>query len=315
MPLDPQVQGLIDAMAQMQGDAPKMSEQPPEVGREAYRGLALLLGDPQPVADVVDRTIPGPAGDLPVRIYRPTGDGPTGTLVFLHGGGGVIGDLDSHDHLCRLLCDRAGVAVMAVDYRLGPEDPFPAAVDDAWAAVTWAADHADDLGGDAARLAVGGDSAGGMLAAVVALMARDAGGPALAFQLLVYPWVDMGMGFPSIDENGEGYLLTKDTMLWFRRNYAGDDAPVDDWRASPLRAASHTGLPAALIITAEYDPLRDEGMAYAARLQAEGVDARLANYEGQVHTFVQLAPILAGGMRAVDEAAASLRAHIGRPLE
>lgn len=311
MPLDPQVQALVDGMAAMSEGQPKMSEQPPGAGREAYRNLALLLGEPVPVADVVDRTIPGPGGELPVRIYRPSVDGPTGTLVFFHGGGGVIGDLDSHDHLCRLLCDRAGVTVMAVDYRLGPEHPFPAAVDDAWAALTWAADHADELGGDPNRLAVAGDSAGGNLSAVVALMARDAGGPSIALQALIYPWVDMGFGFPSIDENGEGYVLTKDTMLWFRENYAGTQPPVDDWRASPLRAGRHDGLPPALVVTAEYDPLRDEGMAYATALRDAGVEVTLSNYEGQVHTFVQLAPILEGGMRAVDEIAAALRARLG----
>jgi len=317
MPADPQVQALLDALAQ--NDAPPTSEGTPEAAREGYRNLALLLGEAQAVGSVTDRTIPGPAGEIPVRVYRPTGQGDgadggggsLGVLVFFHGGGWVIGDLDSHDHLCRLLCHRAGVVVVAVDYRLAPEHPYPAAVDDAWAATEWVCAHARELGGDPARVAVGGDSAGGNLAAVVALIARDAGGPPLAFQLLIYPAVDHGTDYPSLTENGQGYLLTRATMDWFYGHYAGPTPSVDDWRLSPLRAGRFDGLPPALVITAELDPLRDEGTAYAAALAGAGVEVTHTNYAGQVHTFVQIAPLLEGGQRAVDEAAAALRARLG----
>ena len=313
MPVDPQVQAFLAAQEQaaIENQVPPITEQTVEMARAGYLAVAEMLGQ-GPDVDVEDSAVPGPAGDIPVRVYRPQ-DGGTSLpiLVYYHGGGWVIGDLNTHDHACRELSAGAGCIVVAVDYRLAPEAQFPAAVDDSWAALQWVAANADSLGGDPDRIAVGGDSAGGNLSAVMALLARDAGGPALVFQLLIYPAVDMEFARPSIDENADGYVLTKDHMIWFRGHYLRSDADRADFRASPLLAADHAGLPPALVVTAEFDPLRDEGRDYAEKLQAAGVEATLSNYEGQVHVFFQLSPILDGGRRAVDEACAALRAAFG----
>jgi acetyl esterase len=303
MPLDPQVQAFLAAQAAV--EVPPISEQTPQMAREGYTALAQMLG-PGEAVDTEDRSVPGPAGDSPVRIYTPEGEGPRGVLVYYHGGGFVIGDLDTHDHACRALCKGAGVVVVSVDYRLAPEHRFPAAVEDSWAALEWVAANAASFGGDPARLAVGGDSAGGNLAAVMSLLARDRGGPRLAFQLLVYPGVDIRGSFPSIEENGEGYVLTKGHIEWFRNHYLGDADPTD-LRASPLLAESHAGLPPALIQTAEFDPLRDEGAAYADKLRAAGVPATLTCYEGMVHIFFQLTPLLDGAKAAMAEACEAVR--------
>ncbi len=309
MPVDPQVQAFLEAQAQaaMANQVPPITEQTVEMARAGYLAIAEMLGE-GPEAGIEDAVVPGPAGDVPIRIYRPR-DASDGLpiLVYYHGGGWVIGDLDTHDYACRELCVGAGCLVVSVGYRLAPEARFPAAVDDSWAALRWVAANAESIGGDPSRIAVGGDSAGGNLAAVMSLLARDNGGPCLAFQLLVYPAVDMDFSRPSIDENAEGYVLTKDHMIWFRGHYLRSDADRADFRASPLLASGHGGLPPALVITAEFDPLRDEGRDYAEKLQAAGVPTTLSNYEGQVHVFFQLSPILDGGRRAVDEAAAALR--------
>ena len=266
-----------------------------------------MVAGPGPELDqVTDRTIPGPAGGIPVRLYR--NDGARGVIVFFHGGGHTIGGLDTHDQVCRQLAAQSGATVVAVDYRLAPEHPFPAGLDDAWAALRWADEHRSELGGGAdARLVVGGDSAGGNLSAVVALMARDAGLD-LAAQLLVYPGVDVADERPSMAENGSGYILDTETLDWFRECYAADP---DDWRASPLRAASLAGVAPALVITAEFDPLRDQGAAYAAKLAADGVDVTHTPYDGMVHTFFQLGPIVDAGARAVTEVADAARAALG----
>ena len=330
MPVDPQVQAFLEAQEQaaIENQVPPIAEQTVEMARAGYLAVAEMLGQ-GPDVDADDSAVPGPAGDIPVRIYRPrdgsgsplrgvapgagegagapSGRGDPPILVYYHGGGWVIGDLDTHDYACRELSVGAGCIVVAVDYRLAPEAQFPAAVDDSWAALQWVAANAESLGGDPARIAVGGDSAGGNLSAVMSLLARDNGGPALAFQLLVYPAVDMEFSRPSIDENADGYVLTKDHMIWFRGHYLRSDADRADFRASPLLAADHSGLPPALVVTAEFDPLRDEGRDYAEKLQAAGVEATLSNYEGQIHVFFQLSPILDGGRRAVDEACAALR--------
>ena len=309
MPADPQVQAFLEAQEQaaIENQVPPITEQTPEMARAGYLALAEMLGQ-GPDVDVENSTAPGPAGDIPIRIYSPR-DAGSGLpiLVYYHGGGWVIGNLDTHDHACRELCAGTGGLVVSVDYRLAPEAKFPAAADDSWAALQWIAANAEHLGGDPDRIAVGGDSAGGNLAATMSLLARDNGGPRLVFQLLVYPAVDMEFGRPSINENADGHVLTRDHMIWFRGHYLRSEADRADFRASPIRAADHTGLPPALVITAELDPLRDEGRDYAETLQAAGVPATLANYDGQVHVFFQLSPILDGGRKAVDQACAALR--------
>jgi len=313
MPLDPQVEAFLAAQAQaaVENQIPPITEQTVEMARAGYLAVADMLGQ-GPDVESEDSTVPGPEGDVGVRIYRPRGAGTRlPVLVYYHGGGWVIGDLNTHDHACRELCAGAGCIVVAVDYRLAPEARFPAAVDDSWAALQWVASNATDLGGDPDRIAVGGDSAGGNLPAVMSLLARDAGGPRLALPLLVYPAVDMEFSRPSIDENADGYVLTKDHMIWFRGHYLGSEADRRDFRASPILADDHGGLPPALVITAEFDPLRDEGRDYAEKLRAAGVPVTLSNYEGQVHVFFQLSPILDGGRKVMGEACAALREAFG----
>ncbi|HKH05728.1 MAG TPA: alpha/beta hydrolase [Acidimicrobiales bacterium] len=305
MAVTPEVQTLLDLIAA--ADAPPTHEQEPPAVREAFAALLAMIPKDD-IASVEDRTIPGPAGPLPVRVYRSaeTEDG-RGLLVYFHGGGWTIGSVETHDAGCRSLAEGAGVVVVSVDYRLAPEHPFPAAVDDALAAVRWAAANAGELGADGSRLAVAGDSAGGNLAAVVSQRLRD-GGPPIALQLLLYPTVDLMLSHPSIVENADGYYLTADTMRWFRRHYLGDHDPTDPL-ASPLRADEHVlrGLPPALVITAEYDPLRDEGEAYAEALRAAGNDVTATRFDGMIHGFLELSAFVPEGKVARDQACQALR--------
>ena len=307
MPVDPQAQIILDQLETVGG--PALHEQTPEAGREMFTAFAALGGPGEPVASTEDREIPGPAGPIPVRVYTPEGDPPFPVVVFFHGGGFVIGNRDSHDAVCRELTNAAEAVVVSVDYRLAPEHPFPAAPEDCFAATQWVHAHAAELGGDPARLAVAGDSAGGNLAAVVCLMARDAGGPSICAQVLVYPATELSMSHPSIEENGEGYLLTAEDMSWFMGHYQPD---VDDPRASPLKAESHAGLPPALVITGEYDPLRDEGEAYADKLRAAGVPVVLSRYDGQIHGFFQLRSVIDAAGKAMDECARQLQEAFSR---
>jgi acetyl esterase len=315
MPLDPQLKPLIDAM-ESNPDAKQTHEQSPEEAREAYRALGAMFGPGEAVARLENRSFPGPESKVPLRIYTPEGEGPFAVLVFYHGGGFVIGDLDSHDKECRALCNRAGCIVVAVHYRLAPEHPFPAAPNDCYAALQWVAAHASEFRGDPSRLAVGGDSAGGNLSAVIALLARDQDGPPLRFQLLIYPTVDARSldAYPSQAENASGPILKRETMEYFMGHYMGSGSQSDsnrmDVRASPILAESLAGLPPALIITAELDPLRDEGEAYAEALEAAGVSTVLCRYDGQPHAFFQLSPILDAGKLALDQAAAALREYL-----
>lgn len=312
MPMTPEVQNLLGMIAAMDGPPP--AEQTPAEVRAAYAMLSSLTAK-EDVAAVEDRVIPGPAGDIPVRVYRPAGTaagaegGLPGVLVYFHGGGWSIGSIETHDPVCRPLANGSGAVVVSVEYRLAPEHPFPAGYDDALAAVRWVAAHGDDLGVDSGRLAVGGDSAGANLATVAAQQLRDSG-PPIAFQLLVYPTVDMTLSFPSMEENGEGKLLTKDMMLWFRANYIGPPGAADerDPRYSPLHAPAEalSGLPPALVITAEYDPLRDEGDAYAEALRAAGVDVAHTRVDGVVHGFFSLRDVIPEGKVAVDRACEAL---------
>ncbi|HVO27892.1 MAG TPA: alpha/beta hydrolase [Candidatus Margulisiibacteriota bacterium] len=306
MPLDPQVQGLLDVFKSL-GRLPLNELSPPDA-RVAAQALGSLFGPPAAVATVENRTIPGPAGTLPVRIYTPAGSGPFPALVFFHGGGWVIGDLETVDGTCRALANGAGCVVVSVDYRLAPEHKFPAAPEDTYAATKWVAANAASINADPARIAVGGDSAGGNLTAVTAQMARDRGGPRLVFQLLVYPVIDGACDTISYRDNGDGYLLTKDMMQWFWNHYVGEAGDRFNPMASPLRAHSLKGLPPALVQTAEFDPLRDEGEVYAARLSEAGVAVQLTRYNGMIHGFFGMASVIDRAKTAIDEAAAALRA-------
>ena len=268
-------------------------------------------GDKERVHAVEDRTIPGPAGEIPVRIYRPSAATGLPVLVYFHGGGWVICDLETHDPTCRAISNGADCVVVSVDYRLAPEHKFPAAADDAYAATAWVAAHASELGADASRVAVGGDSAGGNLTAAVALMARDRGGPPLAFQVLIYPVLDLASESASRKENGEGYFLTAAGMTWYEEQYLRDDADRKNVLASPLLADDLAGLPPALVVTAEYDPLRDEGEAYGRRLNEAGVPATVSRYDGMFHGFLAFAGALDGATRAQGEVFAALRTAFG----
>lgn len=274
----------------------------------------MQLGD-MPVEDVArteDRVIPGPDGtELPIRIYwAEVTDEARPVVVFFHGGGWVIGGIDSHDGQVREMVNRTGMVFVSVDYRLAPEAKFPAAAEDCYAATQWVAENAADIGADAARLGVAGDSAGGNLAAVVAQMARDRGGPAIAHQLLVYPCCDMDSNaWPSQTENGFDYFLTKESMDWFYDQYA-DVADRDNPYASPIRADSLSGLPPACVITAEYDPLRDEGEVYGAALQEAGVACEVHRYDGMLHGFFGMTLAIPGAVAAQETAAAAVTAAL-----
>jgi acetyl esterase len=307
MPLNPQIQNLMDQMAAL--NAPPIHTMTPEMVRMGIKmQLANDTNEPESVAQVVNRTIPGPAGEIPVRIYTPTGNGPFPALVFFHGGGWVICDLDTHDSSCRSLCNGAGCVVVSVDYRLAPEHKFPAAPEDCYAATQWVSGHAAEINANPGKIAIGGDSAGGNLTAVVAQMVRDQGGPRLAFQLLIYPATDFTFDGPSIHENGQDYFLTNDDMKWFMNLYLNSDADKKNPLASPLQSANLHGLPTALVITAEYDPLRDEGEAYGKRLKEAGVPVTISRYNGVIHGFFSMEPLTDKGKQAREECAQALRA-------
>ena len=306
MPLTPEYQAMLAQLAET--PAPKMTELSPGETREMYR-LMRPVNDAITVARVDDRNIPGPGGDIPIRIYKPEAEGDLGILVNFHGGGWVFGDLDTADAVCRGLCNAANCIVVSVDYRLAPEHAYPAAVEDAYAATCWLADHATELGGSD-KLAVTGESAGGNLAAVVALKARDENGPSIAYQLLAYPVVDHDMSRPSYADNREGYLLETDLMVWFWNHYCPDTARRSEPDASPLRATSLAGLPPAMVLTAEFDPLRDEGNAYAKRLADSGVAAESVCCDGLIHDFLATAELFECSKAPFDRAAVALKAAL-----
>ena len=327
MGLDPQIAQLLEQI----NAAPPMSRGTPEQARDGFRKLTAAAAAFSPeicVGSIEDIEVDGAAGPLPARLYRPpretltssSGDAssegtgreaedPLGvvcpTLVFFHGGGFVIGDIASYDGQCRRLCRDGRVAVLSVEYRLAPEDPFPAAADDAVAAAEWALANVDRLGGDAARIAIGGDSAGGNLAAVAAQALGDAE-PGFAGQLLIYPVTDFESERPSHEENAEGLFLTGDDMTWFRSLYVGD-RDLKDPRISPLMAADLSGLPPAVVITAEFDPLRDDGEAYAVALEAAGVPVRRRRFDGLIHGFFAMGTASTAALEAADEVCDELR--------
>jgi len=285
MPLDPKAKALIDMMAQM--PLPPWSE----LNAVTFRAMMDAGRFPPPdlpLAEIVNTTIPGPAGPIGARIYRASLAPNQPVIVYFHGGGFVIGNLESHDGTCRRLSHGIGCTVVSVDYRLAPEHVYPAAVDDSFAATEWVAEHADVLKIDKARIAVAGDSAGGNLAAVVAIVARDRGGPAICHQLLTYPVTDMAFKSESYTSNGTGYFLTKDMMAWFGLQYVPTGHDIEDPLLSPLYHKNLSGLPPATVITAEYDPLRDEGESYAQKLRDAGVPTKLVRYDGVFHGFFSM---------------------------
>jgi acetyl esterase len=310
VPLDPNLKTMLDSLADVGG--PAMTEVSADEARAMYKLMSSIAGEPEDVDAVESRSVPGPDGDIPVRVYRPAaaplGD-PRPILVWYHGGGWVIGDLDTADVTCRSLANATGAIVVSVDYRLAPEHRFPAAVDDCIASLGWVIAHGDELGGDPSRIAVGGDSAGGNLAAVVSLDARDRG-IALRHQLLVYPVTDATLSQPSMEENAEGYLLTRESMVWFVDHYLGAQGDPKDPRLSPLHADELAGVAPATVFTAEFDPLRDEGEAYAERLREADVPVALTRFDGMVHSFFALGVVTPVAGEAMALAAQRLRADL-----
>jgi acetyl esterase len=323
MQLDPQMKTLLDQLAG--AEAKPFHAGSPQDARAAINALVgLVAGPPAKVAKVEDRKIPGPGGQIPVRIYtpaavatsgsaNPAGSAPTGALVYFHGGGWVIGDIESHDVLCRSLANGAGCVTVSVDYRLAPEYKFPAAPEDCYAATKWVADNAPALGVDANRIAVGGDSAGGNLAAVVTQMAHDRGGPQIRFQLLIYPATDWAHESASQREFTEdGYILSRADMVWFYGHYMNSDADRTNPYLSPACAKSLAGLPPAFVMTCEVDPLRDEGEAYAEALRKAGVAVKSKRYAGVCHGFLMMAGVIDAAKGALAECCTELRNSIGR---
>jgi acetyl esterase len=311
MSLDPILKGLMDQMAA--NPMPKLWEIPAAAGRDMFKGMITML-DAQdvPIGKVEDRTIPGPGGNLPVRVYTPVGSGAAAlpALVFFHGGGFVIGDLTTHDALCRQLANEAKARVVAVDYRLAPEHKFPAAADDCFAALKWVADHASTIGVDANRIAVCGDSAGGNLAAVVCQLAKQAGGPHIVYQVLIYPTTIAHAQTPSMKAFEKGYFLEREGMDWFFDAYVPKGHDLKDPKLAPFWG-DVKGLPPAYVITAGFDPLKDEGKQYADKMSAAGVPVVYKDYPAMVHGFFGMSGVVPQAKEAIRDAAAKLRGAFG----
>ena len=308
MPLDPALAAVLEQLNASEG--PKLHEVSPAEARVFFESMKMPSPE-TPMTSVEDRSFPGPGGDVAVRIYKPIAGASLPVLVYFHGGGWVIGSIETHDGTCRELAAQAGCAVISVEYRLAPENPYPAAAEDSYAAVQWVAANAEALGLDASRIAVGGDSAGGNLAAATALMARDRGGPGLVMQLLIYPVTDADFERKSYLQNGTGMFLEADAMKWFWDNYVPDPATRKEGYAAPMHADDLSKLPPTLVITAEFDPLRDEGEAYARRLEAAGVETGLARYDGMIHGFFAMTLLLESARRAVAQSSEALRQEFG----
>ena len=310
MPLEPDMKALLDQMAAAK--LPSFHQMTPQAAREQM-ARRTAGGDLVPVARVEDRSIPGPAGEIPIRIYTPNGSGPFGALVYFHGGGWVVGNIEMTDQPCRMITKAAGCVTVSVDYRLAPEHKFPAGPEDCYAATRWVAQNALEIGCDAKRIAVGGTSAGATRAAATALMARDRGGPRIAYQLLVYPATRRELDTPSHSQFATDgyYILSRADMEWFWGHYLAGEADALNPYACPARAGTLAGLPPAMVITAEYDPLRDEGEAFAARLRDDGVATVLKRYDGVTHGFFGMPTFVEQSRRAITEASVALRGAIG----
>jgi acetyl esterase len=308
MPLDPQAETIIGLVKQ--AGLPEFWQLTPDQAREQFKSRVQKMEARESIHRTQDQRVPGPASDIPIRIYWPREAKPGElfpVLLWFHGGGFVIGDLDTHDSACRLLANQGDCMVVAVDYRLAPEFKFPAAVDDSHAALRWLALHAREIGADPNRIAVGGDSAGANLATVMALLARDDGHPKLAFQLLVYPCTAPEPETPSHRKFADGYLLTRNNIVWFYKQYLRSQSDIKDFRFAPLVAEDLSNLPPALLLVAGYDPLRDEGVQYAQRLIEAGNRVTLVNYEGMMHGFILAGGVLDAAKRAIAQSAAALR--------
>jgi acetyl esterase len=310
MHLDPQVRAYLKQIAAAGGAPPETL--PLDEARRQMEQATAALGEPPDVRSVEDRRIGGPAGGIPIRIYRQAEDREAPGVVFFHGGGWVLGSIDTHDRLCRELAIGSGATVVSVDYRLAPEHKYPAAAEDAYAATCWVAENAGELGIDSAKIIVMGDSAGGNLAAVTCLMARDRRGPTLALQILIYPITDFNFETPSYKTCGEGYYLTRESMQWFWREYLTRPEQGAEPYVSPLRAESLQRLPPALVLTAEFDPLRDEAEAYARRLAEAGVPFELARYPGLIHGYLRRTAFFDAARTALRQICDSIRR--GRPM-
>jgi acetyl esterase/lipase len=311
MQLDPQMKNLLDQLASA-GGQPFHAGSPQEARAAISALIGVVAGPPPQVAKVEDRMIPGPGGQIPVRIYTPAGAAPMGALVYFHGGGWVVGDIASHDVLCRGLANGAGCVTVSVDYRLAPEYKFPAGPEDCYAATQWVADNAGPLGVDPKRIAVGGDSAGGNLAAVVAQMARDRNGPKIKFQLLIYPATDWAHETASQREFAEdGYILSRADMVWFYGHYMNSDSDRTNPYLSPACAKSLADLPPAYVMTCAVDPLRDEGEAYAEALRKAGVAVKSKRYPGVCHGFVMMPGVIDAAKTGIADCCSELRAAIG----
>jgi acetyl esterase len=310
MALDPDMKALLDQMAAAKLQS--FHQMTPAAAREQMQ-RRVSAGDPVQIGRVEDRTIPGPNGEIPIRIYTPEGDGPFGALVYFHGGGWVVGNIEMTDQPCRMITKAAACVTVSVDYRLAPEHRFPVGPEDCYTATKWVSDNAAALGCNASRIAVGGTSAGANLAAAVALMARDRGAPKIAYQLLVYPATRRELDTPSHKQFATDgyYILSRADMEWFWGHYLANEADAANPYACPARAKSLAGLPPALVITAEFDPLRDEGEAYAARLREEGVATVLKRYDGVTHGFFGMPSVIERSRVAIAEASAALWRAIG----
>jgi acetyl esterase len=309
MPLDPQAKQLIEQSATA-GLPPNSALTPPEARRAMEQRAAGIVWGPQHLAAVEDLEIVGPGGELHLRVYTPEGNGPFPLLLYFHGGGWVVGSVATHDNVCRQLSLESGCVLVSVDYRLAPENKFPAAVHDGYAALLWAFAHATELNADPARIEVGGDSSGGNLATVTCLKAKAEGGPMPAFQLLFYPVTNHSFDTDSYSENAQGYMLSQDDMRWYWNHYLHSEKDSKNPLASPLQAPDLRGLPPALVISAEFDPLRDEAEAYAARLRAADVSTTLIRYDGMIHGFLRWAPVLDKARKAITQAAQELKSVI-----